>query len=1069
MAVEIKYGLQGVQARSMETQKSSAGQGPHPQFHGLFIGINRYQSPEISNLASAVRDATALHALFSDNLGSNCQLLTDSEATTSRLRSELHELQGSSTPNDVVVIAFSGHGSNTHEIVTYDTDLYNLPTTALPLEELTELVSAIPAKHLLVVLDCCFSGGAGAKVLNAPLAPRGGPGGIPLSTDALLGKMAGTGRLILTASTADQPAWEDPRLGHGLLTHHLLEALLGATDVTSGDRINLFDLLKYVTQRVKASASGTASARQEPTLRGRWDGEVLWPTFAPGPLFDALYPSATKTPVTADIQSLRQHGVPEPVLDRWAANLPGLNQLQQDAVNEARVLDNHNVLVMAPTSSGKTMVGELAALRATQNGGRSVFLLPTKALVNEQQDRFERTYGPAGVRTVRATGDFTDQVTALLRGQFDIAVLTYEMFSRLALANPHLLRIISVVVIDEVQTLVDPGRGPELEFLLTLIKSRREAGIELQLIALSAVLGELGGLDSWLDAYLLRRTDRPVPLEEGVLELTGTYRYIDADGAERTEQLLRPQYGNPRAQTLLIPLVQKLVADGQQVIVIRGIRGEARGAANYLARSLGLPPAAEVLATLPSGDPSIASADLRQCLQGGVAFHISDLDRDERRVVEQYFRSPNSSIRVVVATTTLAQGVNMPAETVVMPELRRRIGANVFQSYTVASYKNIAGRAGRLGLTQRGRAIVLAYGRAESDNIWAHYIKGEPEDIRSTLLDPQADVYTLVLRVVAVASQQAGSGSGLSQDDVVAVLADSFAAHQNRLSGSGDAFEPGKIAPVLAQLQQEQLVQDDGTGLRLTSLGRVVAESGLVVRSAVTVAGVFRRLQPEQLNRATLIIAAQLTAELDETRLTVNTKGVQKEITTFTGELWRQRAAPATIDALAQHAESRVVIAARAKKAIACLLWMTGMPSAQLERLVMQHYFDRSAIGPIRAVASRTQDVIGAIIDIAAVIHPTADLTRLAELLPVQLELGIPAELAPLAGAGADLVREHYLSLVGVGLATPELIDQADDDVLLKHVGGAKQHLRTLREAVRTRLEAVAVPSLAEALPAPTD
>jgi ATP-dependent DNA helicase len=154
-------------------------------------------------------------------------------------------------------------------------------------------------------------------------------------------------------------------------------------------------------------------------------------------------------------------------------------------------------------------------------------------------------------------------------------------------------------VIDEVQTVVDPGRGAELEFLLTLIKSRKSQGIEPQLIALSAVLGDL---DSWLDAHLLRRTERPVPLDEGVLELNGTYRYRDADGAERTEQLIPPQWGQPRARTLLIPLVKKLVEAGQQVIVIRATRGDARGAALYLAGALGLPPARDALDALPAGD-----------------------------------------------------------------------------------------------------------------------------------------------------------------------------------------------------------------------------------------------------------------------------------------------------------------------------------------------------------------------------------------------------------------------------------------------------------------------------------
>ena len=105
------------------------------------MGVNRYDSPDIDFLASAVHDATALHALFADNLGTDCRLITDEDATTARLRSELQNLQTASSAEDVVVIGFSGHGSNTHEIVTYDSDLDNLPVTALPLEELTSLVA----------------------------------------------------------------------------------------------------------------------------------------------------------------------------------------------------------------------------------------------------------------------------------------------------------------------------------------------------------------------------------------------------------------------------------------------------------------------------------------------------------------------------------------------------------------------------------------------------------------------------------------------------------------------------------------------------------------------------------------------------------------------------------------------------------------------------------------------------------------------------------------------------------------------------------------------------------------
>ncbi len=208
----------------------SAGQATTTgrRFHGLFVGINRYQARSVRRLASAVCDATALQAIFSDNLGGTSTLLVDAAATRSAIVTALDDLRTRSRPEDVVVVAFSGHGSDTHELVTHDADPHNLPTTSLPLDEFTELISAIPARQLVIILDCCFSGGAGAKVLKAPLAPRGGAGGLPMSTDARLEKMAGVGRLILAASTGDQEAWEDPRLGHGLLTYHLIQALLGA-------------------------------------------------------------------------------------------------------------------------------------------------------------------------------------------------------------------------------------------------------------------------------------------------------------------------------------------------------------------------------------------------------------------------------------------------------------------------------------------------------------------------------------------------------------------------------------------------------------------------------------------------------------------------------------------------------------------------------------------------------------------------------------------------------------------------------------------------------------------------
>jgi len=164
----------------------------------------------------------------------------------------------------------------------------------------------------------------------------------------------------------------------------------------------------------------------------------------------------------------------------------------------------------------------------------------------------------------------------------------------------------------------------------------------------------------------------------------GTFRFVDPRGDEQVNpSVVQRVWRKGSSQDWVIPLVQKLVSDGQQVIVFRETRGEDRGCAGYLASSLGLPPAQDALDALPDGDPSTASAVLRQALAGGVAFHISDLDRDERRVVEEQFRAPGTTLRVIAATTTLAMGVNTPASSVVIAGLEHPDGP-----YSVAEYKN---------------------------------------------------------------------------------------------------------------------------------------------------------------------------------------------------------------------------------------------------------------------------------------------------------------------------------------------------------------------------------------------
>jgi len=122
----------------------------------------------------------ALHGLLTDSMGGETVLLTDDQANSAAIREEFRKLEAAS-PDDVVVIAFSGHGSETHQIVTYDTDPYGLKGATISLTALGEWCARIQCRRRLIVLDCRFSGGMGAKALQVEVRERS-----PESVDAEL-------------------------------------------------------------------------------------------------------------------------------------------------------------------------------------------------------------------------------------------------------------------------------------------------------------------------------------------------------------------------------------------------------------------------------------------------------------------------------------------------------------------------------------------------------------------------------------------------------------------------------------------------------------------------------------------------------------------------------------------------------------------------------------------------------------------------------------------------------------------------------------------------------------------
>lgn len=494
----------------------------------LFVGIDRYADPSIRELTGASRDAIALHALVTDSLPTvTTTKLIDSDATSSGIRMALDAVLGQADPADTVIVTFSGHGTKSHRLVAYDTTRADLTSTTIGMDEVAAIFKKSHAKAIFCIIDCCFSGAAPGKVLEDTPVAR--------DPSSPLDELAGRGRILLAACNVNEVAYESPTERHGLLTLALMKVL------QSGERdtVDLTAAVATVMEQVR-TAAGRLGVVQTPVMLGHVEGGLVLPRLAPGSAFHAAFPETIGIKVTSDISDLAAFGLPVAVLNEWRARFRGgLNDLQLAAVNDYRILDGHSTLVVAPTSSGKTFIGEMAATKAIVSGRKAAFLLPYRALVNEKYDLFDNVYGQRlGMRVIRCTGDHTDEVDLFVRGRYDIAVLTYEMFLNLAVRNTALLNQIGLVVLDEAQFITDPMRGIVVELLLTFLLTARHRGVSPQLLTLSAVIGHINVFDEWLGCRNLVTTYRPVPLIEGVLDRMGLYQYVDAAGKEGKMQLL---------------------------------------------------------------------------------------------------------------------------------------------------------------------------------------------------------------------------------------------------------------------------------------------------------------------------------------------------------------------------------------------------------------------------------------------------------------------------------------------------------------------------------------------------
>ncbi|MFH1072517.1 MAG: helicase-related protein [Nanoarchaeota archaeon] len=219
-------------------------------------------------------------------------------------------------------------------------------------------------------------------------------------------------------------------------------------------------------------------------------------------------------------------------------------------------------------------------------------------------------------------------------------------------------------------------------------------------------------------------------------------------------------------------------------------------------------------------------------LKKGIAFHHAGLHGQQRELIEEGFRKRN--IRIICATPTLAQGVDLPAFRVIIKDLLR-YGRRGMDYIPVLEYEQMAGRAGRPGMEEYGEAIIISQTDSEKEKLVEKYIMGEPEEILSKLaVEPVLRMYILVL----IASDFVNSRKSLNE-----FFQKTFYAHQfqdlatlqrilGKITALLDEWEFLKIHGaveqeddfVSAESYHKELLQKDDARLEATLLGRRVSE-----------------------------------------------------------------------------------------------------------------------------------------------------------------------------------------------------------------------------------------------------
>lgn len=413
--------------------------------------------------------------------------------------------------------------------------------------------------------------------------------------------------------------------------------------------------------------------------------------------------------------------IPISELPQWAHNaFPSneantLNRVQSEVFPSAFKSDE-NMLICAPTGAGKTNIAMLAVLRSMSHcrvdstesfnfkNLKIIYIAPLKALVQEQVREFRRRLTSFGIKVAELTGD--SNLTKKQIAETHILVSTPEKWDVITRKtyDTNFTNLVSLIVIDEVHLLHDE-RGPVLESIVARTIRQKNLNTSVRLVALSATLPNYEDVGRFLrvqkdHVFYFDSSFRPCPLAQQFCGVT------ERNGIKKINAMNEVCYDK----------ILDAANEGHQVIIFVHSRKDTARTAKWLKEKLIADDKAALLVKSEPGSREILRREseniddhwLKDLINSGLGIHHAGLSRGDRSLSEDLFA--DGLIQVLVSTSTLAWGVNLPAHTVIIK------GTEVYSpekgSWTQLSAQDVLqmlGRAGRPRYDTNGEGIIITH------------------------------------------------------------------------------------------------------------------------------------------------------------------------------------------------------------------------------------------------------------------------------------------------------------------------------------------------------------------------